>query len=459
VLPVDDRAVVAALVSGDPRGLDGAYRAYADRLYTYCRGMLRDADAAADAVHDTFILAGQRAGQLRDPDRLRSWLYAIARNECLRILRRRGRHVPLEEAGQVSAPSTDPDAPLHAAEVQELVRAAAAGLNPGDREVFELAVRHDLAAPEIGAALGVSGAHAHARLSRARGQLERALGALLVARTGRGDCPELDALLTGWDGVLTALVRKRISRHIDACDTCAERRRRQLTPAALFSAYASAPMLVAPVEIRQWLQLTSTDAAYAEAVDRRSGRWDPDSGFPVPLELQRRRTAVAGVAAVAVAAVFAFGGGYLLGGAPAPPDDAHGAPPPTSPQVEAPQAPPPATPPETSAPTSPPPAADPTQTPVPALIVEATATAERCIVGAHTLVVEATASRELDSASLVVTYESGQRSYDMQVSGSDASIQHSAVNLTEDPQSWHVVVTATDGAQAHTEPVEACAVR
>jgi RNA polymerase sigma factor (sigma-70 family) len=310
---VEDRAIVAALVSGDPRGMEGAYRAYADRLYTYCRGMLRDADVAADAVHDTFILAGQRAGQLRDPERLRSWLYAIARNESLRILRRRGRHVPLEEAGQVSAPDIDPVADLHAADVQELVWAAAAGLNPGDREVFELAVRHELAAPEVSAALGVSVAHAHARLSRARAQLERALGALLVARTGREDCPELAELLSGWDGVLTTLVRKRISRHIESCDTCRERRRRQLSPAALFSAYAGLPMLVAPAELWPRLQLTSGDGGYAEALLERAGRWDPDTGFPVPLEAQRRRTAVAGVAAVAVAAMLAFGGGFLAG--------------------------------------------------------------------------------------------------------------------------------------------------
>src|SRR5690606_14590265 len=83
VCGVDDRALVAALVAGDPRGLEGAYRAHADRIYTYCRGVLRDPDAAADAVHDTFVLASQRAHQLRGPARLRSWLYAIARNECL----------------------------------------------------------------------------------------------------------------------------------------------------------------------------------------------------------------------------------------------------------------------------------------------------------------------------------------------------------------------------------------
>ena len=53
--------------------------------------------------------------------------------------------------------------------------------------------------------------HAHALQSRARSQLERSLGALVVARTGRDACAALDALLTGWDGQLTVLMRKRIT--------------------------------------------------------------------------------------------------------------------------------------------------------------------------------------------------------------------------------------------------------
>ena len=85
---VDDRELVAAMLAGDPRGLEGAYRRYADRLYAYCRGVLHDADAAGDVVHDTFIIAAQRVGDLRDPARLRSWLYTVARHECLRALRR-----------------------------------------------------------------------------------------------------------------------------------------------------------------------------------------------------------------------------------------------------------------------------------------------------------------------------------------------------------------------------------
>ncbi|WP_460849889.1 RNA polymerase sigma factor, partial [Phytohabitans suffuscus] len=189
---MDDRSLVAAMVAGDPRGLDGAYRRYAPRLYAYCRSILHDADRAADAVQDTFVIAGRRAGQLREPERLLPWLYAVARHECLRQIRDRRREAPAE-LDDASADTADLGAGLRAAEARELVHAAAAGLGDGDREVIELALRHGLSAADVGAVLGVPANHAHARLSRARAQLERALGVLLVARAGA--CPALQDLL------------------------------------------------------------------------------------------------------------------------------------------------------------------------------------------------------------------------------------------------------------------------
>jgi Sigma-70 region 2 len=53
-------------------------------LYTYCQTLLRDPADAAAAVLDTFVIAAARLDRLRDPDRLRAWLYAVARNEALR---------------------------------------------------------------------------------------------------------------------------------------------------------------------------------------------------------------------------------------------------------------------------------------------------------------------------------------------------------------------------------------
>ena len=40
---------------------------------------------AADTVQDTFVIAASRLAGLGEPERLRAWLYAVARNECLRV--------------------------------------------------------------------------------------------------------------------------------------------------------------------------------------------------------------------------------------------------------------------------------------------------------------------------------------------------------------------------------------
>ncbi|MGH6656107.1 MAG: RNA polymerase sigma factor [Actinocrinis sp.] len=241
-----DRDLVAAIVAGDPAALAAAYDRYASALYAYCRTLVRAPEDAADALQDTFVVAAQKLGGLRDPDRLRPWLYAVARNECLR--RARGPvTVDLDQAGEVNDDAVDVDAGLREADVRSLIWSAISGLNPGEREVFELNVRHELEGADLAAALGVPANHAHALLSRARGQLEKSLGALLVARTGRTDCPDLAAILAGWDGELTALLRKRINRHVEQCEVCGERRRRELRPEMLLGAM---PVFLLPPGLR-----------------------------------------------------------------------------------------------------------------------------------------------------------------------------------------------------------------
>jgi hypothetical protein len=141
----------------------------------------------------------------------------------------------------------------------ELVRAAVADLQPREREVFELVVRHELPAQEVSDVLGISVAQAHDRLARARTQLEQALG--------------------------------------------------QPDPAALFAAYAAAPFPDVPAELWPRLELKCFDPGLdleRDAILERAGRFDPATGFPRPRDVRRRRRlVVTGVTAVAVAAVAA----------------------------------------------------------------------------------------------------------------------------------------------------------
>ena len=242
--PMGDSEIVASIVAGEPAGLATAYDKYAGDLYGYCQSLLQDPNDAADAVQDTFVIAASKLGGLRDPERLRAWLFAVARNECMHRLKTRNVAAPLQDAPEQADDSVDVGGAAERAETVALVRAAVGGLNDGERDVITQ-LWHGLDVPEVAAVLGVSRNHAYTLFARARDQLEASVAVLLVGRVGRRDCATLDSLLGDWDGRLTALLRKRVGRHIDRCEVCSDRRRRELTPSLLYGLSPAAVLAMA----------------------------------------------------------------------------------------------------------------------------------------------------------------------------------------------------------------------
>jgi RNA polymerase sigma factor (sigma-70 family) len=322
-----DGELVASIVAGDPEGLAAAYDRYSGPLFGYCQSLLREPDDAADAVQDTFVIAASKLGGLRDPERLRAWLFTVARNECLHRLRSRRAAAPLEDVPEQPDESVDVGGEAERAESRALIRAAVGGLNDGERDVINQ-LWHGLEIPEVAMVLGVSRNHAHSLFSRARDQLETSVGVLVVGRSGRKDCAALDQLLHNWDGRLTAPLRRRVGRHIDRCSVCSDRRRRELRPAALLSLAPGAAvgfalagggpgrLLMAPAALRADVLHLAADHGVRAATHRaalgQGGRSFQPNGFPHPahsghLALVRMAhlplSAVGGTAAVATATV------------------------------------------------------------------------------------------------------------------------------------------------------------
>jgi RNA polymerase sigma factor (sigma-70 family) len=237
------------VLTADREAFAVVYDRYGSRLYDFAYSMLRHREDAADAVADSFVLFAERLIQLREPDRLRPWLYAIVRSECLRRLKARKR-VAYGDEEQLIEMADDATTPHEAAEraaLQQLVWDASAGLADRDRALLDLHLRQGLEGAELGEAMGVSASNAYVMLNRLRAQVDRSLGALLIARLGRDDCDELDALLVDWDGSFSPLIRKRVARHVDQCDVCSERRKKMVSPWALL---AAVPMFAAPLSLR-----------------------------------------------------------------------------------------------------------------------------------------------------------------------------------------------------------------
>ena len=252
VEPRSDGELALAAAAGDRSALACIYDRYAHRLHDFCVGMLGDREAAADCVQDAFCTAVTCLSDLREPDKLRPWLYAITRSEALRRVRHRNRERPTDEVPEQASAEASPDTLAARMELADLVEAAAGGLSDRDRSVLELAFRQGLDGPELAVALGVSQTNANTLVYRLRETIERSLGALLVSRRVRANpklCPQLAVILADWDGQFTVLVRKRVARHIESCARCDEGRRRLVNPAALLGA---APVLIpAPAWLRR----------------------------------------------------------------------------------------------------------------------------------------------------------------------------------------------------------------
>ena len=126
-----DGEMVSGIVAGNPTALAEAYDHYAPALYAYCRSLLAEPAAAADALYDTFIVAAAKLYGLRDPSRLRPWLYAVARNECHRALRGRPGTGLFDELPAGSEDTHDFGSALDQAELRELVWFDAGRAEPG----------------------------------------------------------------------------------------------------------------------------------------------------------------------------------------------------------------------------------------------------------------------------------------------------------------------------------------
>jgi len=247
-----DADLVRASLGGDRTAFAHMYDRYADSLHDFCVGMLRDRDSAADCVQDAFCIAATRLPQLREPDKLRPWLYSIARNEALRVLRERRRETPSEELPEEATNEPGPEMLAARTELADLISEAAGGLSDRDRTVLELAYRHGLDGPELAEALDISHTNANTMLVRLRDTIERSLGALLVARHIRNnpaECSELAAILHGWDGHFNVLMRKRVARHVESCPNCDAKRHQMVSPIALLG--AAPPLMPAPAWLRE----------------------------------------------------------------------------------------------------------------------------------------------------------------------------------------------------------------
>lgn len=164
----------AEMVDGCRRRNGKAQRALYDELAPMAAGVCRrystDGDEAKDMLQDGFVKVYERIGSLRDPQKLRSWVYNIMVNTCIQHYRRARHTVLMEMDNETAEPVTELPYSM-----EDIVRALGS-LTPVQRMAFNLCCAEDMTYEEAAHEMGCSEGAVRVALSKARKGLREELG-------------------------------------------------------------------------------------------------------------------------------------------------------------------------------------------------------------------------------------------------------------------------------------------
>jgi RNA polymerase sigma factor (sigma-70 family) len=222
-----DERLVEQIRRGNEFAFEVAFERYGAGILAFCRHMLGSREEAEDAVQHTFAAAFtdlQRAGERTIA--LKAWLYTIARNRCISVLRARREH-----AAELQELPTDglSEQVERRAELRELL-ADVRELPEEQRAALLLAEAAGLSHAEVAEVLGCE-------VASVKGLVFRARSGLIERRAARETpCREIREQLATLRG--GALRRNEIRHHLRRCPGCSAyrdevRRQRQMLAVAL----------------------------------------------------------------------------------------------------------------------------------------------------------------------------------------------------------------------------------
>jgi RNA polymerase sigma factor (sigma-70 family) len=205
----DDRLTRRA-AGGDEHAFAAIFDRYHQGLYRYCLAIVGDLQDAQDALQNTMVkVLRALPGEERKLE-LKPWLYRIAHNESIELLRRRRETRPLD--AEFASPGTSL---AEEAVTRDRLRRLIADLDQLPERQRGALVMRELAGldfAEIGAAFGTSAAAARQALYEARLSLRQ-------MDEGRAmSCASVTKVLSDGDGRVGR--RRDVRAHLQACPSC-----------------------------------------------------------------------------------------------------------------------------------------------------------------------------------------------------------------------------------------------
>jgi RNA polymerase sigma-70 factor (ECF subfamily) len=173
--PHDDELIlIANAQDGDRRAFGELVLRYRQRVVNLVYRICGDAEVAQDMAQEAFIRAWSKLPGYSPRSAFGNWLYRIATNATLDLLRREKETVDVD-ALPLPAPGKSLEAGLERKDRAEIVKQAVMSLPPASRSVLVLREYESLSYREISETLGIPIGTVMSRLNYARGRLTQIL--------------------------------------------------------------------------------------------------------------------------------------------------------------------------------------------------------------------------------------------------------------------------------------------
>ena len=166
---INEASLVRSAKKGDTQAFDELVRIYGRVVYNLALRMVGDPEDAWDLTQCSFLKAWSGLRSFDSNRRFFSWLYRIAMNESLGLLRDRRDQETIDEG--VADPAPGPEERRDARELRDKAQAALMALKENDREVLVLRYFGQLSYAELSESLKVPEKTVKSRLFTARQKL------------------------------------------------------------------------------------------------------------------------------------------------------------------------------------------------------------------------------------------------------------------------------------------------
>ena len=173
----DDQALVIACIGGDRAAFAVLVTRYQRPLYNAAFRLLGNAEDANDVTQIVFVRVLERLSDYDPKYRFFSWIYRIAINESISLLRERRHEEPIDDDCDLPDPQGDgPETSLDAQQTAARVQQALNSMKPEDRVVLTLRHFSECSYREMAEILSVEEKTVKSRLFEARQRLATGLG-------------------------------------------------------------------------------------------------------------------------------------------------------------------------------------------------------------------------------------------------------------------------------------------